>query len=421
MFDTRALPDIEVKGLPQPVSAWQVLGEAMGVSRFDARRADSLSVLVGRQEEIELLLRRWTQAKSGAGRVVLISGEPGIGKSRIVESLLASLEDEQHSRLRYYCSPHHTHSALYPFITQLERVANFEPGSSAGARIDRLEALLAPATTNLPRDVALIAELVGVLLDGRYPSLALSPQEKREKTLNALLNQLLAGTAQAPRLIVIEDAHWIDPTSLDLLDAIAARAANLPLLLLVTIRPEFQPSWIGHPHVTLLPLSRLGRSDSAGIIDDVAGGQAAPRGHRRADPVAHRRHTIVHRGADPHAARARAVARGIRQRWSGAIAAIARHSGDLASLAGRSPRSAGRGEGCRLDRRGDRAGIFLRADRRNIGITPCGSGRRPRTVVNLRPRQPPRLAAPGELHVQARAGAGRRLCHDAEEPQAAIA
>ncbi|MCP1746652.1 tetratricopeptide (TPR) repeat protein [Bradyrhizobium japonicum] len=276
LFDTRALPDIEVKGLPQPVSAWQVLGEAMGVSRFDARRADSLSVLVGRQEEIELLLRRWTQAKSGAGRVVLISGEPGIGKSRIVESLLASLEDEQHSRLRYYCSPHHTHSALYPFITQLERVANFEPGSSAGARIDRLEALLAPATTNLPRDVALIAELVGVLLDGRYPSLALSPQEKREKTLNALLNQLLAGTAQAPRLIVIEDAHWIDPTSLDLLDAIAARAANLPLLLLVTIRPEFQPSWIGHPHVTLLPLSRLGRSDSAGIIDDVAGDKPLP-------------------------------------------------------------------------------------------------------------------------------------------------
>ncbi|WP_445218911.1 AAA family ATPase [Bradyrhizobium sp. Pa8] len=276
LFDTRALPDLEVKGLREPVPAWQVLGEAVGVSRFDARRADSLSALVGRQEEIELLLRRWNQAKSGAGRVVLISGEPGIGKSRIVESVLTRLEDEQHSRLRYYCSPHHAHSALYPLIIQLERAANFEPGSSAGARIDRLEALLAPATKNLTRDVALIAELLGVPSGGRYPALAISPQEKREMTLNALLNQLSAGTVQTPGLIVIEDAHWIDPTSLDLLDAIAARAANLPLLLLITIRPEFQPSWIGQPHVTLLPLGRLGRSDSAGIIDDVAGGKPLP-------------------------------------------------------------------------------------------------------------------------------------------------
>ncbi|MGX0966934.1 class 3 adenylate cyclase [Bradyrhizobium japonicum] len=280
LFDTHALPDIAVKGLREPVSAWQVLGEAKGVSRFDARRADALSALVGRQEEIELLLRRWNQVKSGAGRVVLISGEPGIGKSRIVESVLARLEDEQHSRLRYHCSPHHTHSALYPFITQLERTANFEPGSSAGARIDRLESLLAAATKNLPRDVALIAELLGVPSDGRVPVLAISPQEKRETTLNALLSQLSAGTAQAPGLIVIEDAHWIDPTSLDLLDAIAARAANLPLLLLVTVRTEFQsnfqPSWIGQPHVTLLPLSRLGRSDSIGIIDDVAGDKPLP-------------------------------------------------------------------------------------------------------------------------------------------------
>lgn len=276
LFDYRALPDIEVKGLPQPVSAWQVLGEAVGVSRFDARRADSLSALVGRQEEIELLLRRWSQATSGAGRVVLLSGEPGIGKSRIVESVLATLANERHSRLRYYCSPHHTHSALYPFITQLERAANFEPGSGAGARVDRLEALLKPTTTNLPRDVALIAELVGVPMDGRYPVLAISPQQKREMTLDALLNQLSGGTAQKPVLIVVEDAHWIDPTSLDLLDAMVARAANLPLLLLVTVRPEFQSSWVGQPHVTMLPLSRLGRSDSAGIIGGVTRDKVLP-------------------------------------------------------------------------------------------------------------------------------------------------
>ena len=130
MFDCRALGcRSRCKGLPQPVEAWQVRGEAAGVSRFEARRAGALSPLVGRQEEIELLLRRWDQAKLGEGRVVLLSGEPGIGKSRIAESLLVRLEGEPHARLRYFCSPHHTHSALYPFIAQLERAAGFEPGS----------------------------------------------------------------------------------------------------------------------------------------------------------------------------------------------------------------------------------------------------------------------------------------------------
>lgn len=269
LFAYRALPDIEVKGLPQPVTAWHVLGEAIGVSRFDARRAGSLSALVGRQEEIELLLRRWDQAKSGAGRVVVISGEPGIGKSRIVESVMERLEDGGHRRLRYFCSPHHAHSALYPIITQLEQAANFEPGSGASARIDRLEALFEPATTNLPRDVTLIADLLGVPMDGRYPVLAIGPQQKREMTLDALLDQLSGGATREPVLIVVEDAHWMDPTSLDLIDAMVARAANLPLLLLVTARPEFQNSWNARPHVTMLPLSRLGRSESAGIVRDI--------------------------------------------------------------------------------------------------------------------------------------------------------
>lgn len=269
LFAYRALPDIEIKGLPRPVTAWHVLGEATGVSRFDARRSGSLSALVGRQEEIELLLRRWDQAESGAGRVVVLSGEPGIGKSRIVESMVERLEEDGRRCLRYSCSPHHTHSALYPIITQLEQVANFEPGSDASARIDRLEALLKPATTNLPRDVTLIADLLGVPMDGRYPVLAIGPQQKREMTLDALLDQLSGGATREPVLIVFEDAHWMDPTSLDLIDGMVARAADLPLLLLVTARPEFQTSWNVRPHVTMLPLSRLGRDDSAGIVSDI--------------------------------------------------------------------------------------------------------------------------------------------------------
>ncbi|MEH2553157.1 putative ATPase/class 3 adenylate cyclase/DNA-binding SARP family transcriptional activator [Bradyrhizobium algeriense] len=276
MFDCRALAAIDVKGLPQPVEAWQVRGETAGVSRFEVRRAGALTPLVGRQEEIELLLRRWDQAKLGEGRVVLLTGEPGIGKSRIAESLLAAREGEPHARIRYFCSPYHVQSPLYPFIAQLERAAGFEPGSSASVKLDKLEALLKPTTKNVLRDVGLIAELLGVPADERYPALAISPQQKREMTLTALLDQLDGAAARGPVMIVFEDAHWIDPTSQDLLDRMVARAASLPLLLIVTVRPELQPTWVGQPHVTMLPLSRLGRRDSAGIVGGVTKGKALP-------------------------------------------------------------------------------------------------------------------------------------------------
>jgi len=186
------------------------------------------------------------------------------------------IEGEPHTRLRYFCSPHHTHSALYPTIAQLERAASFEPGSSAVAKLDKLEALLKPTAKNAARDVALVAELLAVPLDGRYPALAASPQQKREMTLTALLDQLGGVAAKSPVLMVFEDAHWIDPTSQDLLDRTVADAANLPMLLVVTSRPELQPTWIGEPHVTMLPLSRLGRRDSAGIIGGVTKDKALP-------------------------------------------------------------------------------------------------------------------------------------------------
>jgi class 3 adenylate cyclase/DNA-binding SARP family transcriptional activator len=277
MFDCRAVGGDELRGFLSPVEAWQVRGEAVGVSRFDARRAGELSPLVGRQEEMELLLRRWEQAKLGEGRVVLLSGEPGIGKSRLAESLLHSLADEPHARLRYFCSPHHTHSPLYPFIMQLERAASFESGESVETRLDKLEALLKPAARNVPQDLALIAELLAVPLHGRYPAVDVSPQQKREMTLNTLLDQFDGVTAMSAALIVVEDIHWIDPTSLDLLDRMIARADDRPVLLIVTFRPELQPTWVGQPNVTMLPLSRLGRRDSAGIVGGVARGLAMPR------------------------------------------------------------------------------------------------------------------------------------------------
>ena len=276
MFDCHSLGSIEIKGLPQPVEAWQVRAELAGVSRFEALRSGALTPLVGRQEEIELLLRRWHQAKLGEGRVVLLAGEPGIGKSRIAESLLVGLESEPHVRLRYFCSPHHMNSALYPFIAQLERAAGFGPGSDAGVRLDKLEALLKPTARNVPQDFTLIAELLAVPVNGRYPVVELSPQQKREMTLTALLNQLEVIAAQSPILMVFEDIHWIDPTSLDLLDRTVARVAELPVLLIVTFRPEFQPTWVGQPHVAMLALSRLDRRDGATIIAGVTKGKALP-------------------------------------------------------------------------------------------------------------------------------------------------
>jgi len=276
MFDCHPLGIVGIAGLPQAVEAWQVRGDVAGVSRFEARRVGTLSPLVGRQEEIDRLLRRWDQARRGEGQVVLLSGEPGIGKSRIAEDLLERLEGEWQACLRYFCSPHYSQSPLHPFVAQLEASAGFESDSDAGARLDRLEALLGPTSRNAPRDVALLAELLEVPADGRFPALAASPQQKREMILTALLDRLDSLAAKGPVLIVFEDVHWIDPTSQELLDRLVARAAERAVLLVVTMRPELHPAWIGEPQVTTLPLSRLGRRDSAGLLAGVAGDKTLP-------------------------------------------------------------------------------------------------------------------------------------------------
>ncbi len=352
---------------------------------------------------------------------MLLSGEPGIGKSRIAESLLVRLEGEPHARLRYFCSPHHTHSPLYPFIAQLERAASFEPGSDARAKLDKLEALLKPTARNVPRDVALIAELLAVPADGRYPALAVSPQQKREMTLTALLDQLDGVAAQGPVLIVFEDAHWIDPTSQDLLDRMVARVANLPVLLVVTVRPELQPTWVGQPHVTMLPLSRLGRRDSAGIIAGITRDKALP------DAVVEQ--VLAHTDGVPlfiEELTSTLLESGLLRETAGPLrarrtAAAARHTDDAAGLAGGAPRPACLGQGCGADRRRDRTGVLPRADCRGVGPGPDGPRRGARAADGLRPHLPARNAAGRDLLVQARAGAGRRLRHDAQEPAAAVA
>ena len=274
LFDCQDLGTIELKGLPEPVPAWQVVAENRTLGQFEALRS-GLTPLVGREEEMELLLRRWAQAKAGSGKVVLISAEPGVGKSRLAEALAERIAAEPHIRLRYFCSPHHQDSALYPVIAQMERAAGFAHGDAPAARLAKLQALLA-ATEPPPEDVALIAELHGLPSADLAPPLDLTPQRRKEKTFEALLRQLEGLARQQPVLMVFDDLHWIDPSSRELLDRLIERVADWPVLLLALFRPEFQPPWIGQPQVTLLTLARLDRHDTAAMVANVAGDAALP-------------------------------------------------------------------------------------------------------------------------------------------------
>ena len=274
LFELRDLGAVAVKGFDAPVPVWQVLRPSAVESRFDALRASALTPLVGRDEELELLLRRWQRAKAGEGQVVLLSGEPGIGKSRLTAALRERLENEPHTRLRYFCSPHHQDSALHPFIAQLEHAAGFAHSDSAEGRLDKLEALLASAAP-APDDLALLAELLS-LPTSRYPALQLSPQRRKERTFATLLRQLAELARHRPVLMVFEDLHWIDPSSRDLLDLTVERAASLPMLLILTFRPEFEGPWSGLPQVTALTLNRLDTRTGAAMVERIRGDRPLP-------------------------------------------------------------------------------------------------------------------------------------------------
>ena len=280
LFEFEGLGPTNLKGIPGPVRAWAVLGARPMASRFEAMQTTLLTALVGREEENELLMRRWSKAKAGEGQVVLLSGEPGIGKSRLTAALLERLASEPHTRMRYFCSPQHTVSALYPIISRIERSAGMARDDSIQAKLDKLDALLAPTATSR-EDGALFAELLSLPNDGRYSTLDLTPEQRRQRTLETLILQMQALTRSTPVLMIFEDAHWADPTSLELFDRIVGRIQALRVLLVVTFRPEFEPRWIGRPHVTALTLNRLTDRDTGAIIDRLVGNTFLPENIRR--------------------------------------------------------------------------------------------------------------------------------------------
>ena len=280
LFELQDVGAVDLKGISEPVQAWAALRASSAKGRFEALRATGLTALVGREEELELVLARWSKAKSGEGQVVLLSGEAGIGKSRLTVALLERLATDPHVRLRHFCSPQHTDSAFYSIIGQWERAARLAHDDTPQARLDKLDAVLTRTSTS-KQNAALFADMLSLPNDGRYPTLELTPEQRRQRTFEALNLQIEELTSSGPVLMIVEDAHWADPTSLEAFGQAVDLIASLRVLLIVTFRPEFEPPWIGRSHVTAITVNRLAERDVRGMIDNVVGNKLLPPGVRQ--------------------------------------------------------------------------------------------------------------------------------------------
>ena len=275
-FEYEDLGEQTLKGIAKPTHAFRILGVSQAASRFEAATHDALTPLVGREQEIGLLTERWRRARGGDGQAALLSGEPGIGKSRILSALRERLEAEVKTTLRFECSPYYVNSAFYPFIDHLERALKFGRDEPAGSKLDKLEALIVTRYGRPIEDVRFIASILSIDCEERYGPLAMTPQRQKEETIRALVDLTEAAARREPTLMIFEDAHWADPTTLEVLDLLVDRVKPVPLLVIITHRPEFQPKWLAHGHVSALNLSKLTRVQSNAMVSRLAGGKALP-------------------------------------------------------------------------------------------------------------------------------------------------
>ncbi len=359
-FDLSDLGEHDLKGIAEPVHAWRVERVAVTESRFDAHHSPAgLTPLVGRDEEVDLLLRRWAQAQDGEGQVVLLGGEPGIGKSRILSALRERLEAQGVQALRFQCSPYHVNSAFWPIIDNFERALRFARDETAEAKLDKLEALVVTHYGRPLADVRFVASILSIPCEERYGTLAMTPQRHKDETLRTLVDITEAAARRQPSVLLFEDAHWADPTTLEVLDLLIDRVKTMPLLVVLTHRPEFQSRWSGHGHVGALNLSKLTRTQSAAMVAALAGGKALPgplleQILTRTDGVPlfveELTKAVLESGELKDA--------GDHYEYAGS-ARSCDHSGHLAGLADGAAGSLHAGAGDRPDRRGDRPRVQL--------------------------------------------------------------
>ena len=280
LFELEDLGTRDLKGISAPVQVWAVLRPSSSTSRFEALHPSGTTTLVGREEEYELLRRRWSKAKEGEGQVVLLSGEAGIGKSHLTVTLSERLKGERYLRIRCFCSPQHGNSALYPIIEHVERSAALARDDALQTKLDKLDKVLRQSWSSA-EDSALFVEMLSLPNDGRYPTLELTPQQRRQRTLEALVRQVEILSNTAPVLVVFEDAHWSDPTSLELMGRLAGHIASHRVLLIISFRPEFEAPWIEQAHMSALALNRLAPRDVDVIIDHIVGNNPLPAAVRQ--------------------------------------------------------------------------------------------------------------------------------------------
>jgi class 3 adenylate cyclase/tetratricopeptide (TPR) repeat protein/DNA polymerase III delta prime subunit len=275
-FDLHDLGQQELKGVTEPVHVYRVLAVKSAASRFEAAHAGSLTPLVGRSSELSLLLDRWEKVKEGDGQVILLSGIPGVGKSRLLHELISHIEGEPHFLLHHQCSPYHNQSAFFPVIEQIEQAAHLSAREADAVKIAKLQAYLPRSTDSSIEPLPLIANLLSISTDNQRELSELTPQQIKNKTISTLVDMLLAFSLERPTLCIFEDAHWLDPSTLELLELIITRIGHARVSLIISCRPEFRPTWLANANVSTHSLTRLSQTEVKTMIRDLLRGESIP-------------------------------------------------------------------------------------------------------------------------------------------------